>query len=343
MPVSWKLFGETKNATSVLLDSQENVAPWKANETRTFDVRNIADIQKLTLMVKQPNLSTFARISTFGVTREPSMKKAFVPKLSQDLISGNFWESTKDFPVSFTNEIDVSGKVQSYELGAASYGPNGIDSTSRMPISWKIYGKSEHGAWVLLDSKEDVAPWQPNETRIYSLSDVPEDLSEIRLVSEKTADGRVVRISVYKLHSQVNPLALSNDQIPLEPSIKRGDFLWQFLEQGNLKFPAGVEMHIAKPAVVTSYVLRADRHGQEAIDRMPSKWKFQGFDSLRWEWVDLHSVEATPEWKPSEQRRYHISKPSSYPAYRLHISELVNKQKLLRLGHISLYSSTKIK
>jgi len=92
-------------------------------------------------------------------------------------------------------------------LGASNHGKNGIDSTSRMPLSWKFYGQLKGQNWVLLDSRQNVTPWGPNEKRSYPLhkhktSNKPNKFSSVRLVVEKTLDGTASRVSELKIHRQ---------------------------------------------------------------------------------------------------------------------------------------------
>ena len=208
MPVSWKLFGIDKNGGSVLLDTQKNISPWRPSEKRTFLIKKrTSNIEKLILMVDKPQLSASARISSFLLDRSPPQKKQKIVTFSDNLIQSPFWEQAGGMPAALTVKLKSEQKIETYQLGAANHGENGVDSTRRMPLSWKFYGQLKGGNWVLLDSRQDVKPWAPNEKRSYPIhkhntSNKPNKFSSVRLVVEKTLDGTVSRVSELKIHRQ---------------------------------------------------------------------------------------------------------------------------------------------
>ena len=344
MPVSWKLFGIDKNGGSVLLDTQKNISPWRPSEKRTFLIKKrTSNIEKLILMVDKPQLSASARISSFLLDRSPPQKKQKIVTFSDNLIQSPFWEQAGGMPAALTVKLKSEQKIETYQLGAANHGENGVDSTRRMPLSWKFYGQLKGGNWVLLDSRQDVKPWAPNEKRSYPIhkhntSNKPNKFSSVRLVVEKTLDGTVSRVSELKIHRQ----NLTHQNFN-RPSKQRVLFNGFYFERCCLNFPAGIEMHLGKFEHVGSYILKADRHGNAAVDRMPSKWIFQGFDVFQRKWINLHRVDNSAQWKPKEERRYFISKPSAYAIYRLHVLGTHNKGEVLRISNISLYSPKKQK
>ena len=123
------------------------------------------------------------------------------------MIETPFWEQGGGLPAALTVKLKPEQKIEAYQLGAANHGENSIDSTSRMPLSWKFYGRLKGGNWVLLDSRQDVKPWGRNEKRSYPVhkhnrSNKPNKFSSVRLVVEKTMDGAVSRVSELKIHRQ---------------------------------------------------------------------------------------------------------------------------------------------
>ena len=343
MPVSWKLFGIDKNGVSVLLDTKTNVTPWKPMENRTFFInKQTFNINKLVLLVEKPHLSTIARISLFLLDRSPPQRPQKKLRSSINIIQGPFWEKAGGVPVALTRKLKTGREIESYELGAANHGKNGIDSTSRMPLSWKLFGQLKSGNWILLDSQQDVKPWAPNEIRTYYIqrnntSIKPIKIVTIKLVVEKALDGKVTRISNLKLNPLIPP-----DNIFSRSATQRIFFNGVYYEQGGLDFPAGIEMQLERHQIVGSYVLKADKHGKEAAGRMPRKWVFQGFDVYQRKWIDLHRVYNASQWKRKEERRYLIPKPFAYPIYRLHVLETQDRGVTFRISSFGLYSPSDV-
>tara|TARA_Y100001968_G_scaffold240883_1_gene224427 strand:+ start:1894 stop:4080 length:2187 start_codon:yes stop_codon:yes gene_type:complete len=340
MPTSWILLGKTNNKKIVVLDKKDNIPEWKPNEKRTFFLeKKIPNLRELILTVKKPENSNIVRISTFSIsnTQFDNDISNNDPSLSENLIKDNFWENTVGFPVSLEREFKSKWEIKAYSLGNTSFGANDIESTSKMPTSWKLYGKSNWRNWILLDTRKDIPIWSPNEKRIYKLKKVPRNLSKFKLLVKKTRDPNIVRISNFSLLSKSGKI--SNNQVPLNSNSKQKGYFSSFLEESLSELPVGLEMYLSRPEVINSYEINASKFGKESIDRMPKSWKLQAFDFIRNEWVDLHSVENSKEWLINEKRKFIFSNSVEYVVYRLKISELMNNGNILRIGGVDLYKT----
>ncbi|MBO88032.1 MAG: hypothetical protein CMP14_00795, partial [Rickettsiales bacterium] len=115
------------------------------------------------------------------------------------LISKPFWESTGPFPVLFTKKISPGDYIKSYTLGCAAQGHNGLDSTTRMPVSWKLFGLDKNGDSVLLDTQKNISPWQPSENRTFLINKRTSNIEKLVLMLEKPQLSAFARISSFLL------------------------------------------------------------------------------------------------------------------------------------------------
>lgn len=91
----------------------------------------------------------------------------FISMLHQDSYSrGNFVETAKP-PMILRRDFNMPIIVQQYRLGTGS---DGIDSTGRMPISWKLSASNDGVHWQLIDKRSNQPNWHLNEIRVFSIA-----------------------------------------------------------------------------------------------------------------------------------------------------------------------------
>ena len=114
-----------------------------------------------------------------------------------------FWEAVGPFPhwVQVDFGKDTPPRVTGYRLATGGDGPNGEDSTERMPVQFRLMGSNDGEAWIELDLRQNEPPWQPYQSRIYTVA-FPEPYRWIRLVVDATLNKRVLRLYVVEMLTQ---------------------------------------------------------------------------------------------------------------------------------------------
>ena len=159
------------------------------------------EIKKLTLKKKES--FSIHSIENNGLKELNILRKSIeinklLPKdkipYDENLIKGEFFESADPFPINLEKDFKDVLEIDSYELGTAAYGVNGIDSTSRMPLHWELYGKCLDNPWSIIDTQKDLKEWEPNETRLFNLGSSLVKVSKIRLVIKIHRISNVVKL-----------------------------------------------------------------------------------------------------------------------------------------------------
>ena len=198
-------FANTRGAQDARFIQKRRGSNYKVNssdesaieQTDTKIIPKIEILRKVN--IKNKNIKDFnKRVIKNNLSKDKNVNFEDLP-YDKNLIEGDFFESTDTFPVNLEKDFQRVIEIDSYELGTGSFGINGIDSTSRMPTNWELFGKCLDDTWFLLDSQRIENNWKPNEIRLFQLNFVPIKLSKIRLVIRDTQIGNVVRISSFKL------------------------------------------------------------------------------------------------------------------------------------------------
>jgi hypothetical protein len=107
---------------------------------------------------------------------------------SQD--PGAYWELPAVYPMTLTVNFTKSPlTIVAYSL---SVGPNGPESSRRMPRSWQFEGYD--GNWVVLDQRQNVEPWHEAEVRRFPLQKVGNFL-RYRFIFGAGGNSRLMRIA----------------------------------------------------------------------------------------------------------------------------------------------------
>ena len=234
--------------------------------------------------------------------------------------------------------------------------------TQRIQKLWKLQGLRKDGKWEDLVFKFDDTLVARDSGWVFSidtqkaysnfrfLADDPDDfLTEMRLYAKykKSKETRVFPSSIFlSEYNQSNKeislipksMEQAKNQIPLNIQSKQKDYTSSFLEHPISKLPIGIEMYFRNPKVVTRYELNASKYGIISAVRMPKKWVFQGYDPRRKKWIDLHSVQNSQNWAPSEKRNFNFVNKEKYPIYRLHVTELNTNRNIIRIGELKMFN-----
>jgi len=186
MPRSWALEGSKNGKQWIILDRQEAVPQWRANETRSFRINNEEQYSQFRLVVNKTSETGVVRIYRFriegdGISEQPLEDRlaGHSPGLDQ------FYERSGAFPVTLQSEFVGPTLISSYRLDV---GPYGKDSTERMPMNWRLLGSEDSETWRVADARSGQAGWRNGEQRVYRLAK-PGRYKYLRLEVSGVANG----------------------------------------------------------------------------------------------------------------------------------------------------------
>tara|TARA_Y100001968_G_scaffold189641_1_gene173806 strand:- start:23339 stop:25456 length:2118 start_codon:yes stop_codon:yes gene_type:complete len=149
--------------------------------------------------IKNKNIKEFNKRDIKNISNNQKKSNFNDLPFNKNLITDNFFESKDSLPIILEKDFEKVIEIDSYILETGDCGINGIDSTSRMPTNWEVFGKFLNDQWSLLDRQKIKKNWEANESRVYKLKNKPVKLSKIRLVIKDSEVGNIVSLSSFKV------------------------------------------------------------------------------------------------------------------------------------------------
>ena len=202
MPKSWILYGSLDGQQWQEIDRREHSNEWERKGVysmahpgfyRYFHMRFDGSFH--------PSILRTYKLTLVGAWDDSDQSLERITTLRQP-----FWEKTGPFPIGVQLDFSTATKALGYSLRA---GPDGSNSTRRMPTEWELFGSNDGRSWTSIDIQTGQSGWKNMEERTFQISDRSE-YAHYRFVFG-AANSSALRIhDIQLLGAQACPRALAD-------------------------------------------------------------------------------------------------------------------------------------
>jgi hypothetical protein len=331
MPHQWQIDASRDGTTWERLADVADDERWIAGQERTYSLAHTTPYHAYRFSavgVPEPGAQPWpGRIELFSaggsdrLLQPTSVAELPSNNLEIDMLRDRMFERTGRFPHIIEADTPRPRRVETYRLGTGHDGLDAMDAIGRMPLSWKLSGSLDGINWQVLDHRQNVPAWHPDEIRTFPVrrSGI---YDRFRFTAETGANPDIIRL--YSLR-----LTAPTVELPTSIILKQ-----QFWEKPG-PFPVELHFDFSGLRMATVYKLGCGPDGADSRDRMPLAWQVSGSaDGVNWMEIDRRGDE--PDWSNNEERRYRIARPGEYRYYR--IVFLAARAPIIRVQTVNLYS-----
>jgi hypothetical protein len=192
MPKSWTLYGSLDGQQWQEIDRREHPAEWKLNEKRVYSLSRPGVYRYFRMRIDAGFHQSILRIYKLVVVGAWDDSEQALERITA--LGQPFWEKTGPFPIGVQLDFSTATKAFSYALRA---GPYGLDSTSRMPTEWQLFGSKDGRSWTSIDIQTAQSDWKNMQERTFQISD-PGEYAHYRFVF-RAANSSVLRVEDIQL------------------------------------------------------------------------------------------------------------------------------------------------
>jgi hypothetical protein len=192
MPKSWTLYGSRDGQQWKEIDQREHSDEWKVNEKRVYSLSSPGVYRYFRMRINagfHPSILRIYKLIIVGAWDDSEQS------LERIAVRGTpFWERNGPFPIGVQLDFSTATKAFSYVLRT---GPYGLDSTSRMPTEWQLFGSKDGRFWTSIDIQTGQSDWKNMQERTFQISD-PDEYPHYRFVF-RAANTSILRIEDIQL------------------------------------------------------------------------------------------------------------------------------------------------